>query len=122
MFFKRKCIEQNKLLELTDDVFYQPIPRYNTDKPLSASVITISGYTSHEKDNIANLCKLLGAKIQNSLSLKRIGEMLANTHLICNKAIGPKYIAAKSWHLPVIGIHWIIDCCVTGSLLITLYK
>lgn len=41
--------------------------------------------------------------------------MLANTHLICNKAIGPKYIAAKSWHMPIVGSDWVIDCCVTGN-------
>ena len=57
---KRKCIEKNKIFELTDDVFYQPIPKHNDEKPLSSCVITISGFTGAEKDNISNLCKLLG--------------------------------------------------------------
>jgi len=101
---------------LSEDVFYQPIPRYNTDKPLADCVITVSGFSSHEKDNITILCRLLGAQMQQSLSLKRTAEVLANTHLICNKAIGPKYVAAKSWGMPVVGSDWVIDCCVTGRL------
>ena len=78
-------------------------------------MITISGYTTHEKENITNLCRLLGAHIQNSLSLKKNGELAANTHLICAKNSGPKYLAAVTWRMPVVGVDWLIDCCVTGS-------
>ena len=111
---KRRCIEQGKLIGLDEDVFYQPIPRYNDDKPLSHCVITISGFNAYEKDNISNFCQLLGATIQQSLSLKRTAAIMANTHLICKTAIGPKYIAAKSWQLPIVCVEWLVECCVTG--------
>lgn len=100
---------------MTEDVFYQPIPRYNTDKPLTDCVITVSSYAAHEKDTVINLLKLLGATVQNSLSLKKTPEILANTHLVCKSAAGPKYVAAKSWHMPIVGVDWIIECCVTGN-------
>lgn len=114
VYWMKKCIEQNRLISLNENVFYQPIPRFNTDKPLTDCVITISGYGQNERDNIANICKHLGAQTQQSLSLKSTNDVMANTHLICFKPIGPKYIAAKSWNLPVVCAEWIVECCVMG--------
>ncbi len=115
VYWMKKCIEQNSLLQLTQDIFYQPIPKYSTDKPLVGCVITISGYGGAEKDNISNLCKLLGAHTQQSLSLKRANDILPNTHLICNQSFGPKYVAAKSWNLPIVSMEWVVGCCAAGS-------
>lgn len=114
VYWIKKCCESNQLLPIQSDIFFQPIPRYNTDTALSDCVITISGYGQYEKDNIANLCKLLGAHTQPSLSLKKTNEIQVNTHLICKQAIGPKYIAAKTWNLPIVCAEWVIECCVTG--------
>ena len=111
---KRRCIEQNKIIELKEDIFYQPIPRFNPDKPLDDCVITISGFTNNEKENIGNFAKLLGAYTQQSLSLKDGTNIRANTHLISKQMAGPKYTAAKSWNLPVVSPEWLIECCVTG--------
>jgi hypothetical protein len=67
-----------------------------------------------EKDQVGNICKLLGAHVQKQFSLKNSNEIKANTHLICEIANGPKYLAAKSWNLPAVGIDWLIESCVTG--------
>ena len=77
-------------------------------------MITISGYGALERENVANLCKLLGGVTQGSLCIKSYNEMLPNTHLICKQALGPKYIAAKSWGLPIVSAEWVVECCVTG--------
>ena len=116
IFQKKKCIELNKIIyEMNEDIFYQPIPRYNDDKPLQGCVITISGYNNNEKEMIGNFCKLLGAVLQNSLSLKEQPSGLkANTHLISKLASGPKYSAAKSWRIPILSPEWLVDCCITG--------
>ena len=101
-------------MDLNEDLFNQPIPRYNNDKPLTGCVITISGYPSQERESMETLCKLLGALTQASLCLKSYNNILPNTHLICKTAIGPKYIAAKSWNLPIVIAEWLAECCVTG--------
>jgi hypothetical protein len=78
-------------------------------------VITVSGYSNHEKDNIGNFCKLLGALVQQSLSLKdQPNGIRANTHLISKQMNGPKYTAAKTWKKPVVTPEWLVECCITG--------
>lgn len=78
-------------------------------------MITISGYANDEKDNIGNFCKLLGAFVQQSLSLKdQQSGIRANTHLISKLMTGPKYSAAKSWKKPIVTPEWLVDCCITG--------
>ena len=75
----------------------------------------MSGYSSHEKDNIANFCKLLGAYVQQSFSLKdQPNGIRANTHLISKQMHGPKYTAAKTWKKPVVTPEWLVECCITG--------
>lgn len=101
-------------MALNDDIFYQPIPKFNTDRPLSECVITISGIDQPERDNIARLCEAIGARVQKSLSSKATGQFLPNTHLICREPLGPKYEAAKNWKIPIVYPEWAIDCCVTG--------
>jgi hypothetical protein len=114
VYWVRKCIELNKLVDLNEDIFYQPIPRFNQDRPLEGCVITISGFGNQEKENIGNLSKLLGAQIQNSLSLKLAAGILPNTHLICKQTNGPKYTAAKSWKLPIVCPEWLVESCAVG--------
>lgn len=99
---------------MNEDVFYQPIPKFNTDRPLSECVVTISGIEQQEKDNISKLCEALGALVQKSLSSKNTGSFKQNTHLICKEPIGPKYDAARNWKMPVVYPEWAIECCVTG--------
>ncbi|CAF0961216.1 unnamed protein product [Brachionus calyciflorus] len=114
VYWMKRCCELNQLLPLNFNIFFQPIPRYNTDRPLTNCVITISSYDQSEKENITNLCKLLGAHTQSSFSLKKSNDIQVNTHLICNQTVGPKYIAAKTWNMPVVCAEWVIECCVTG--------
>lgn len=113
---KRKCIERNELLPLTSDVFFQPIPKFNQDRPLTDCVLTISGIEQCERENITKLCEALGAHVQKSLSSKVTGGFRQNTHLICREPLGPKYEAAKSWRIPIVYPEWVIECCVTGVL------
>lgn len=114
VYWLRKCIEQNKLLPLDQNPLYQPIPRFNQDRPLTGCVITISGYISYERETIANLCQLVGAVTQQPFSSKQTKTVFQNTHLICNVAEGPKYTAAKNWKIPAVTIEWLIDSCVSG--------
>ena len=75
----------------------------------------MSGYASHEKENIVNFCNLLGAYVQQSLSLKnQANGIKGNTHLISKQMNGPKYTAAKSWKKPVVTPEWLVECCITG--------
>jgi hypothetical protein len=77
-------------------------------------VITISGLFPNDKDNVANLCKHLGAHVQSSLSVKDTAQYKRNTHLICNQASGPKYEAARNWKMPIVFPEWAVESCVTG--------
>ncbi len=103
------------MIPLDENIFNQPIPKFNTDKPLLECVITISGFSQIERDVITTLCQTLGAHCQQSLSLKHQAAILPNTHLVCRQSVGPKYVAAKSWGLPVVCPEWLVETCVTGS-------
>ncbi len=41
--------------------------------------------------------------------------ILPNTHLVCRQTEGPKYVAAKSWGLPVVCPEWLVESCVAGG-------
>lgn len=101
-------------MPISKELFYQPIPKFNTDRPLSDCVITISGIEQQEKDNLTKLCEALGACVQKSLSSKNTGQFRQNTHLICKEPIGPKFEAAKAWKVPIVYPEWVVECCVTG--------
>ncbi len=114
LFWLQKCIESNRLVAVDDFVLYQPIPRFNSDRPLVNCVITISGYVQQERTMIASLCDLIGAKTQNAFSCKPSKDILPNTHLICKTADGPKYKAAKDWRIPTVCVEWLVESCVYG--------
>jgi hypothetical protein len=115
VFWMRKCIEQNELIPIDENIFNQPVPRFNSDKPLIDCVITISGFVQAEREMIAALCKTLGAHVQSSLSGTVKDDIKQNTHLICKQAAGPKYVAAKTWGLPVLCPEWLVETCVSGD-------
>ena len=101
---------------MNSDVLFQPIPRYHNDTPLVDCVITVSGFAGDDREIIANLCRLLGAHVQASLTISRKNkDIMPNTHLICKTANGPKFVAARSWNLPVVGVEWLVETCVLGQ-------
>ena len=64
------------------------------------------------KEELSNICKQLGAHVNDNLMLRKRDNKMANTHLICHSANGPKYEAAKGKQ--VVGIGWLIESCVFG--------
>ena len=115
IYWLRKCIEQKILYSLNEHVLFQPVPRFNTDRPLTGCVITISGFLNgYEKDTLTSLCQLVGAVTQTSFSSKRSANIYPNTHLLCKSAEGPKYTASKQWKIPAVSVEWLIDSCVSG--------
>lgn len=120
IYWMRKCMEKNILFsdrdDLEDDLYFQPIPRRNSAaKPLSNCVITISGFNQMEKDTFSTLAKILGAHVQQQLSLQQTETIRVNTHLISKQSNGPKYQAAKNWRMPVVNADWLIETCLSGA-------
>lgn len=113
-FFINECAKEGGLL--TDICYYhRPLDVPDTN-PLENCVITISGYSSYERNFLKNLIEVLGGYHQEQFSriTSEANGVVASTHLISDKASGKKYQAALKWRLPAVNKDWLLECAKMG--------
>ncbi|RZC32583.1 DNA topoisomerase 2-binding protein 1-B, partial [Asbolus verrucosus] len=95
--------------------FHRPLLVPST-KPLRNSVVTISGYTTFERNFLKELIEELGGDCQEQFARIQCSEkgVSASTHLVSLEASGKKYAAAVKWGLPVVSKEWLLECAKTG--------
>lgn len=87
---------------------------YPTLKPILSMkdlIIAITGFVGEERKQIILQIKNCGAKYTDKFSR-------TNTHLICDKPQGEKYVRACEWNSAhIVTVNWLIDCIKKGDRL-----
>ena len=71
-------------------------------------VASVSIYSGSERAICYELLRMMGAKCTKKLSRK-------NTHLICQKPEGPKFVKAQEWKLIVCDLDWLTQCVLVAD-------
>uniref|UniRef100_A0A3B5LZJ7 DNA topoisomerase II binding protein 1 n=1 Tax=Xiphophorus couchianus TaxID=32473 RepID=A0A3B5LZJ7_9TELE len=110
------CVENERVLPLSSNPLFTPVPVREGYLPLKDCVLSVSQFTGAERESLVELAKHLGANVQDyfvRLANQKKG-MLASTHLVLQTPDGTKYQAAKKWGLPAVTMHWILESARTG--------
>lgn len=114
-FFINECAKEGGLL--TDICYYHRPLEVPDTNPLENCVITISGYSSYERNFLKNLIETLGGYHQEQFSrvTSEAKGVVASTHLISDRPSGKKYQAATKWGLPAVSKDWLLECAKAGN-------
>ncbi|KAL5010099.1 hypothetical protein ScPMuIL_012404 [Solemya velum] len=111
------CIEQETVLDVASNELFTPVEIVGGAMPLTACVISISGYSGAERDCLMHIAEILGAMCQEFLVRNRNKGFEPNTHLIVKQPEGSKYAAAKKWGLFIVSKSWLFACAKVGEKL-----
>ncbi|XP_041322351.1 DNA topoisomerase 2-binding protein 1 isoform X3 [Pyrgilauda ruficollis] len=111
------CVEQQALLDLRSNPLFTPVLVMEGATPLEDCVLSFSQFTGAERDSLAYLAELLGARVQEFFVRKASAKkgMFASTHLVVREPNGSKYEAAKKWNLPAVTVAWLLQSARTGK-------
>ncbi|KAF2983886.1 hypothetical protein EK904_005245 [Melospiza melodia maxima] len=111
------CVEQQALLDLQSNPLFTPVLVMEGATPLEDCVLSFSQFTGAERDSLAYLAELLGARVQEFFVRKASAKkgMFASTHLVVREPNGSKYEAAKKWNLPAVTVAWLLQSARTGK-------
>lgn len=102
-------MNQNQLVPI--QYYHKHIPSTANSKPLQDMIIVISTYTGVERDFVAMLAQLLGARV--NLTYVKKERML----LVRPVADGPMYARALKWQYPVVNSAWLVQCAESAEKL-----
>ncbi|XP_029444318.1 PAX-interacting protein 1 [Rhinatrema bivittatum] len=71
-------------------------------KPCSQHIISVTGFTDSDRDDLKLMAYLAGSKYTGYLCR-------SNTILICKEPNGLKYEKAKEWRIPCVNAQWLCD-------------
>lgn len=110
-----ECFQEGEVKEIM--YYHRPLTVSET-VPLQNCVVTLSTYTSYERNFLKILIFKLGGVFQEQFArVKSVKKnVFESTHLISPEATGKKYFAAIKWKLPVINKDWLLECAKTGKL------
>ncbi|XP_071479717.1 DNA topoisomerase 2-binding protein 1-like [Diadema antillarum] len=109
------CLETQSVLDPSSNVLFTPIAMMKNSQPLQDCVLSISQYSSLERDCLLHIAELLGARCQEYFVRKAVNNLEANTHLLLRDPEGTKYMAAKKWKVPAVTTEWLLACARTGQ-------
>ncbi|XP_035405848.1 DNA topoisomerase 2-binding protein 1 isoform X1 [Cygnus atratus] len=111
------CVEEQVLLDPLSNPLFTPVPVMEGVTPLVDCVLSFSQFTGAERDSLAYLAGLLGARVQEFFVRKANAKkgMFASTHLVVKEPNGSKYEAAKKWNLPAVTVAWLLQSARTGK-------
>uniref|UniRef100_A0A8B9VSY4 DNA topoisomerase II binding protein 1 n=1 Tax=Anas zonorhyncha TaxID=75864 RepID=A0A8B9VSY4_9AVES len=111
------CVEEQVLLDPQSNPLFTPVPVMEGVTPLVDCVLSFSQFTGAERDSLAYLAGLLGARVQEFFVRKANAKkgMFASTHLVVKEPSGSKYEAAKKWNLPAVTVAWLLQSARTGK-------
>jgi hypothetical protein len=102
----------DKLIEKTlsppSRPLHLPVPFAVEVSDCKSMIITCSGYTElWERRHVKDMVTTIGAQYTSSMTR-------ANTHLICKRAAGEKFLKAKEWNIVVVNDKWLSDIVLEG--------
>ncbi|NXG17074.1 TOPB1 protein, partial [Grallaria varia] len=111
------CAEQQLLLDLQSNPLFTPVLVMEGATPLEDCVLSFSQFIGAERDSLAYLAGLLGARVHEYFVRKSNAKkgMFASTHLVAREPNGSKYEAAKKWNLPAVTVAWLLQSARTGK-------
>ncbi|XP_036617640.1 DNA topoisomerase 2-binding protein 1-like [Trichosurus vulpecula] len=112
------CIEQQNLFDPKSNPLFTPVPVLEgSGTPLENCVLSFSQFIGAEKDSLACLASLLGARVQEFFVCQDSAknDLLASTHLIVKQPASSKYQAAQKWGSPAVSMHWILETAKLGK-------
>ncbi|XP_027604368.2 DNA topoisomerase 2-binding protein 1 [Pipra filicauda] len=111
------CVEQQLFLDLRSNPLFTPVLVKEGATPLEDCVLSFSQFTGAERDSLAYLAGLLGARVQEFFVRKANAKkgMFASTHLVVREPNGSKYEAAKKWNLPAVTVAWLLQSARIGK-------
>ncbi|CAI0425100.1 unnamed protein product [Linum tenue] len=92
-------------------VIYQPPKGLNGIPGAKHLIISSTGYSIKERENIMTMVRLMGSQFSKILVSHE------TTHLICYKNKGPKYDVARRYQIKIVNLRWLEDCLRTWKLL-----
>ncbi|XP_075216325.1 mutagen-sensitive 101 isoform X2 [Lycorma delicatula] len=97
--------------------YHQPIFVAGNKTPLENCVISLSIYTSVERQFLSELVVALGALCQETFARKtNINKgVRGSTHLVTPSSGSSKYNAALKWNIPVVTKNWLLACAKHGT-------
>ncbi|XP_077481033.1 DNA topoisomerase 2-binding protein 1 isoform X2 [Stigmatopora argus] len=110
------CVEEERLLEVSSNPLFTPVPVMDGRLPLKDCVLSVSQFTGAERDSLVELAKHLGANVQDYFVrfANPSKGVLASTHLVLQTPDGTKYQASKKWGLPAVSRRWIMVSASSG--------
>ncbi|XP_068944398.1 DNA topoisomerase 2-binding protein 1-like [Petaurus breviceps papuanus] len=112
------CIEQQNLFDPESNPLFTPVPVLEgSGTPLENCVLSFSQFIGAEKDSLAYLASLLGARVQEFFVCQDStkNDVLSSTHLIVKQPDDSKYQAAQKWGLPAVSMAWILETAKLGK-------
>ncbi|XP_044258153.1 DNA topoisomerase 2-binding protein 1 isoform X2 [Tribolium madens] len=102
--------------EVSISYYHRPLVICDSS-PLENCIVTISGYTSFERNFLKELIEALGGTSQEQFARVHCIDknVQASTHLVSLEADGKKYQAAVKWGLPVVKKDWLFECAKSGK-------
>ncbi|ETN10560.1 hypothetical protein PPTG_10671 [Phytophthora nicotianae INRA-310] len=92
---------------------YRPRALFTCPVPLRGFqnvIASTSNYRDVEQLVVMELLRVAGARVTTKLSAQ-------NTHLICKKGFGMKFVKAKQWGIQVVKARWVVDSLLQGQRL-----
>ncbi|TPX62397.1 hypothetical protein PhCBS80983_g00582 [Powellomyces hirtus] len=110
-YWLERCLDDNRLYDKADLVVFQPLQIPLPVAGFDKLTIGISGYEGTEREHLARLGGLLGAKITENFTKR-------NTHLLCSAGTdNAKFRKSVEWGIPVVDGEWLYACGSKGTLL-----
>ena len=109
-YWLERSVRETTLVPSSDHILYRPCEFPLPLPGFSDLSISISGFEGLEREHISRLITFLGGTCTERFSRK-------NTHLICFRPQGPKFVHASKWSIPVIEVHWLYACATEGTAL-----
>lgn len=96
------CVLKKKKMVPPHRALHFPVPFPPGGKPCSQHIISVTGFTDSDRDDLKLMAYLAGAKYTGYLCR-------SNTVLICKEPTNLKYEKAKEWRIPCVNAQWLCD-------------
>ncbi|CAJ0592484.1 unnamed protein product [Cylicocyclus nassatus] len=116
VFFVKNCLLNNRILKISSHPLYRPIPAVEGSQVFLNTVIVVSCFSEYERLVLSELTKRFGGRVQESLTKRSKGELLAVTHVVGGSE-GERVLEARRQNFKVVDPSWIIESIINDKLL-----
>ncbi|VDK57907.1 unnamed protein product [Cylicostephanus goldi] len=116
VFFVKSCLLNNRILKISSHPLYRPIPAVEGSQVFLNTVIVVSCFIEYERLVLSELIKRFGGRVQESLTKRSKGELVAVTHVVGGSE-GERVLEARRQKFKVVDPSWIIESIINDKLL-----